>query len=232
MPRRRLRGVRPAVEHLDRHALHQRGDMQAPGDMLLGQQQALQHAAAGEGVFQMQPSIRRIKVGGRNRMGQIMDAARLTPSTRACRSVADRARDRSSHCAQKASLAGRARRKIILQRQLPDLRMQCLHIDRGHGSLGLRLGTEDTGGPFKKLAALLRHLVGVNIELLGQFSQRLLAPDRRQRDLRLESRAMVPAQASRHIRSCSRQSCRVQAENPPAPDVQISRASSLLSKSC
>jgi hypothetical protein len=70
--------------------------------------------------------------------------------------------------------------------------------------------------PLKKLAAPLRDLVGVDVELLRQIDQRLLA---------LGSRAVVPANASRHIRSCSRQSCRVQAENPPTPGVHISRAS-------
>ena len=42
----------------------------------------------------------------------------------------------------------------------------------------------------------------------------------------LKSRAVVPANSFRHIRSCSRQSCRVQAENPLMPAEQISRASS------
>lgn len=125
-------------------------------------------------------------------------------------------------------LAERAGQKIVLQRQLPDLRMKRLHVDQGGGSLRLRLGPEYAGGPVKELAAPLRDLVGVDIELLRQIGQRLLAHDGRQRDLRLESRAVVPAHTSRHIRSCSRQSCRVQAENPPIPAVQISRARSEL----
>jgi hypothetical protein len=71
--------------------------------------------------------------------------------------------------------------------------MQRLHVDRWCGSLGLRFGPEHAGGPVKKLAAPLRDLVGVHVELLRQIGQRLLALDRRQSDLRLESRAVVPA---------------------------------------
>lgn len=53
-----------------------------------------------------------------------------------------------------------------------------------------------------------------------------LTPDRRQSGLGFEIMAVVPANTSRHIRSCSRRSGRVQAENPPTTAVQISRTSS------
>jgi hypothetical protein len=80
--------------------------------------------------------------------------------------------------------------------------------------------------PFKKRLAPRRDLVGVDVELLTYVGQCLLAIDRRQRDLRLESRAVVPANGSRQIRFCSRQACRPQVENAPALAVKISRANS------
>jgi hypothetical protein len=43
----------------------------------------------------------------------------------------------------------------------------------------------------------------MNIELLGQFGQRLLAPYGSQSHLRLECRRMVPAGSSAHRLSCS-----------------------------
>src|SRR4051794_25573579 len=44
----------------------------------------------------------------------------------------------------------------------------------------------------------------MNVELLRQFGQRLLALDGGQSHLRLESRAVIPARSSRHRLSCSR----------------------------
>jgi hypothetical protein len=68
----------------------------------------------------------------------------------------------------------------------------------------------------------------MHIELLSQLRQRLLASHRGKGHLRLESRAVVPAGSLRHPLSCSRQSCRVQAEIPLIPGVQFSRATSPL----
>jgi hypothetical protein len=55
---------------------------------------------------------------------------------------------------------------------------------------------EDPGSPFKKLLAPGCDLVGMHVILLGQFGQRLLAPDRCKSHFRFESRA----------RACSRKS--------------------------
>src|SRR5947199_9735926 len=44
----------------------------------------------------------------------------------------------------------------------------------------------------------------MDVELLRQLGQRLLAPDGGHGHLRLESRAMIPARSSRHRLSCSR----------------------------
>jgi hypothetical protein len=68
----------------------------------------------------------------------------------------------------------------------------------------------------------------VHVELLGQFHQRLLAPDGGKRHLRLESRAVVPARSSRHGLSCFRHLSQSQAEIPLILAVQISRASSVV----
>ena len=75
--------------------------------------------------------------------------------------------------------------------------MQRLHI-HGRNRLGFCLGAKDARGTFQELRAPLRDLVGVNIELLRQLSQRPLALDGRQRHLRLEGRAVVPARSSRY----------------------------------
>ena len=53
----------------------------------------------------------------------------------------------------------------------------------------------------KELAAPLRDLVRMNVELLGQLGQRLLALDGRYRHLRLERRGVVPPWSSHHGRS-------------------------------
>ena len=63
--------------------------------------------------------------------------------------------------AQQTRLAERARQKIRLRRQLPDLRMQGLHVD---DRLRLRFwrGPEHACGAFKTLIAPLLDLVGVS----------------------------------------------------------------------
>ncbi len=78
--------------------------------------------------------------------------------------------------------------------------MQGLYV-HCRGRLGGSGSTEDARGPFQKLRAPLRDLVGVNVELLRQLGQRPLALDGRQRHLRLEGRAVVPARSSGHALS-------------------------------
>ena len=62
-----------------------------------------------------------------------------------------------------------------------------------------------SGSPFEKLRSPGRDLVRMDIELFGQFGQRLLALDSGQSHLHLEGRAVVPAWSLRHVFSCSRQ---------------------------
>jgi len=51
---------------------------------------------------------------------------------------------------------------------------------------------ENSGGAFKQLGPPSRYLVGVNIELLRQFGQRLFALQSGQDLFRLENRRVVP----------------------------------------
>src|SRR5215213_11250842 len=79
--------------------------------------------------------------------------------------------------------------------------MQCLHIDGRRSRFRLR--TEHPGSPVQELSLPSRNLVGMNIELLGQFGQCLLALHGSQGHLRFECWRMVPAGSSAHRLSCS-----------------------------
>src|SRR5215204_5622971 len=70
--------------------------------------------------------------------------------------------------------------------------------------LGLGSRPEYPGSPFEQQRLPGRDLVRMDVELLRQFSQRLLALDGGYSHLRLEGRAVVPARSSRHRLSCSR----------------------------
>jgi hypothetical protein len=95
-------------------------------------------------------------------------------------------------------LAKRAFQKIILQRQLSNLRMERFQIHSWSHGAGLGLGPKYSGSPLQKLCFPLRDLVDVHVELLRQLDQRLLALQGSQRHLCLECRAVVPAYSFRH----------------------------------
>jgi hypothetical protein len=76
--------------------------------------------------------------------------------------------------------------------------MKGLPINRRRPDLDSAV-SEDTGRAFEKLPLPLRDLVGVDIELLRQLGQRLLALDRAQSHFRLERRCVVPTGALRHL---------------------------------
>jgi hypothetical protein len=97
-----------------------------------------------------------------------------------------------------ARLGERAFQKIVLQRQLSDLRMKGLQINRRWHGLDSAM-SENTGRAFEKLTLPLRDLIGVDIELLRQLGQRPLALDRGQGHFRLEGRCVVPTGALRHL---------------------------------
>src|SRR5712671_505185 len=110
---------------------------------------------------------------------------------------------RSSLCAQQAGLAERAFQKIVLERQLADLGMKGFQIDGWRSGFGTSLSPEYPGRPFKELRLPLGDLVGMDIELLRQIGQRLLAFDRGQSHFRLEGRCVAPACSLAHRLSCS-----------------------------
>src|SRR3546814_5728370 len=117
-------------------------------------------------------------------------------------SRAARAHGRSSLCARHAGLAERTGQKIVLQRQLPDLGVKLLHVH--HRRRGARTAPEHLGGTVEKLRPPSRDLVRMNVELLRQLRQRLLATDRRQGHLRLERPTLVPSGPSHHLVLLSR----------------------------
>jgi hypothetical protein len=77
--------------------------------------------------------------------------------------------------------------RIIDQSRLPNLRMEGVHVNYWHLRLRPCLGAEQSGSPFQKLIPPLLDLVSVDIELLRQLRQRLLALDRSQPCLALKA---------------------------------------------
>ena len=81
VPRAWLRGVRPAVDRLDAHPLHQRRDVTAADLAAFRLQHVPQHPAAREGMLEVQlvdPAHQR-EIGVRGRPRQIVDAAPADP---------------------------------------------------------------------------------------------------------------------------------------------------------
>ena len=67
------------------------------------------------------------------------------------------------------------------------------------GPISLAAGVvKDLRRAFHQLRLPVRNLIRMYVELLRQFGQRLVALERRDRHLRLESRRMIPPLPSRH----------------------------------
>src|SRR6202162_496154 len=95
------------------------------------------------------------------------------------------------------------------------------------GGTSLGFSPEYPGRPSQKLRLPLRDLIGVNVELLRQLGQRLLALQSSQCHFRLECRAVVPARSFRHRLSPDPQpSWPLSGRNSTHRPVQIRRASS------
>src|SRR5690606_13824444 len=122
----------------------------------------------------------------------------------------------------------RTGQKIIFQCQFANLGVQRFDIHGRTRWFRPRSIAEDACRPLKKLVFPLFDLVGVHVELLGQFHQRLLTSNGGECHLCLETRAVVPAGSSRHGLSCSRHLSRSQAEILLILAVQISRTTSIL----
>ena len=75
--------------------------------------------------------------------------------------------------------------------------MPGLHVDRRF-QLGFRFSAKNTRRAFQQLVAPLLDLVRVEVEILCQLDQGLLALDRRHCKFSLECRAVVPAWSSCH----------------------------------
>src|SRR5258707_8805315 len=86
---------------------------------------------------------------------------------------------------------------------------------------------ENITSPTLELRLPRRNLIGVNIEMLRQLSQRSIALDGGERHLGLEYRCVVPALSSAHLFSCSRPSSPLSGRNSTYRPVQICESSSI-----
>src|SRR4051812_14019058 len=82
--------------------------------------------------------------------------------------------------------------------------MERFDVDCRYTWLGLGCRPEYRGSSFEQQRLPGRDLVRMDVELLRQLGQRLLALDGGQSHLCFESRAVIPARSSRHRLSCSR----------------------------
>src|SRR3981081_4237192 len=85
---------------------------------------------------------------------------------------------------------------------------------------------ENITSPTLELRLPRRNLIGVNIEMLCQLSQRSIALDGGECHLGLECRCVVPALSSAHSLSCSRPSSPLSGRNSTYRPVQICESSS------
>jgi hypothetical protein len=83
------------------------------------------------------------------------------------------------------------------RRKVSDLGMQGFQVDRRF-RLGFRLSAKNTRRAFQQLVSPLLDLVRVEVEILCQLDQGLLALDCRRCKFSLECRAVVPAWSSCH----------------------------------
>src|SRR6476659_6808695 len=87
------------------------------------------------------------------------------------------------------------------RRQLADLGVQRLHVDGRCSSTAAAAETEHIGSSAVELRFPRCDLIGMDVKLLRQLSQRSIALDGGKRHLRLEGRCVVPARSSLHGRS-------------------------------
>src|SRR6516164_11802101 len=75
-------------------------------------------------------------------------------------------------CAQQTGFAERSFQKIVLQRQLSNLGMERLHVDRWRRRSLATAATENIGCPVLELRFPRCDLIGMDVELPSQPSQR------------------------------------------------------------
>ena len=209
MPRRRFGRVGLAIDRLNPHPLHQSGDVEAPDLISLAGQKSLKHPAARERIIEMQfinPAHQRQSVG-RDRPGQVIHAAPADPENlrlSAHRQVIVPV-DHRFALGKSPAFPSAPDKKSRSSVSSPILACSVFTSIAGGLESGFVSAAKNPGSPFEKLRSPGRDLVRMDIELLGQFGQRLLALDSGQSHLRLEGRAVVPAWSLRHVFSCSRQ---------------------------
>lgn len=137
MPRRRFRGVRPAVEGFYSQALHQCVNIQPPDLEAFLHQQALQYPAAcgRESHVQIVDAVDQLQVRVRHWAGLVVDAATADPGTMACRLTFNLAKRSIIFLCSATDPSFRARgTKIVLQRQFSDLACRVFTSMIGCGS--------------------------------------------------------------------------------------------------
>src|ERR1700756_5665791 len=105
--------------------------------------------------------------------------------------------------------------------------MKGFQIHGWRGGVGGGLGPEYPRSPFEQLHLPQGDLIGMDIKLLGQFGQRLLALDCRHSHFCLESRCVVPARSFAHCLSCSTAILAALSRNSTYLAVQIRQTSSI-----
>ena len=197
--------VRAAIDRLDPHALHQRRDMAAADRNALAVQKVAQHPAARERVVQMQfvdpphdrqdPRPRPAEACNRRLPRLMFRAFACRGIGRSCVAVDHR------FALSMPALVSAPSKKSFSSVSSPILACSAFKSTAGAAGLALVLRRKRPAAPSSKLAFPLRDLVRMDIELLRQFGQRLLALDGGQSHLRLEGRCVVPAGALRHLLS-------------------------------
>src|ERR1700757_1882068 len=89
------------------------------------------------------------------------------------------------------SFAELSRQKIVFDLQLADLPIQNIDLRLGGGALRHAAALENARGAVQQLLLPAIDLVRMNPERARQLGDRSIAPDRRQRHLRLECRVVL-----------------------------------------
>lgn len=195
VPRMRRTGVALAVDRGDARLSHQGADALAPDLKAVALKHVAQHPRAGEREVQMKfiDPAHHCQVVAEHGLGQVVEVrARDANELGVAAGSTTHGHGRSFFCARIADATERAGQKIAFQRELSDLGLHVL--DAGSVRFAL-LGRRQkhARGALEQLGLPLRNLIGMDVELLGQLSQRLVALQRGHGDLRLKCRRVVPS---------------------------------------
>src|SRR5439155_21807186 len=138
--------------------------------------------APANGKCKCSSSIRRINTRSVSATGRGRGSTRSSarePAARLAASAGAYASSRSFLCARTVDATERAGQKIILQRQLANLRLHVLDA-RTVGFPLLGRGQEHPHRPVQQLRLPLHDLTGMDVELLGELRQSLVTLERGQ----------------------------------------------------